>query len=402
MEDEELIESALKSKFYQNKLRGFSLENWEDIPITTKQDLRECKAEDLMGVDFNEISTYHETSGTTGTPTPSWYSFNDSDQEAQVVINSDLKLCSKDLLLNRFPFALAVPSFILFWACQKVKAGHIAVSKASSITPHARVIEIIERTNPTIIAMLPSEAEIIGEAAYQKGIDLPTKNLRALLLAGDLISDARKKHLETLWGVPVFCLFGSTETGGLFMTCKNGHYHINHPKVKIEAVDSNYNSLGNNKKGYCVLSSAREGMPLLKYFNHDIVEINDNIKCNCGDNSPILIHYGRDDSLIHIKDKHFTFEDVQSLIYSMPLVPFLWRIHIYENCIVFEYQASKKRSNLSFTENDISKYLSDRLTVAVVAKQVELIPKDSLINKPGYSKFSYMIKHKNNLEGDLI
>ncbi|MBC2581753.1 phenylacetate--CoA ligase family protein [Clostridium sp. DJ247] len=400
MKDEELIKSALKSKFYQNKLRGLNLEMWDDIPITSKQELRECNAYDLMGIDFNEIATYHETSGTTGTPTPSWYSFKDSDQEAEVVINSDLKLCSQDLLLNRFPFALAVPSFILFWACQKVKAGHIAVSKATSIVPHARVVEIITRAHPTIIAMLPSEAEIIAEAAYRKGINLPTPNLRALLLAGELISDARKKYLEKLWGVPVFCLFGSTETGGLFMTCKNGHYHINHPKVKIETVDSYYRPLGANQKGYCVLSSAREGMPLLKYFNHDIIEIRDNFNCDCGDNSPILIHYGREDDLIRIKDKQFTFEDVQTSIYSMPTVPFLWRINVYEDCLLFEYQLSKKSSDLNFTEKDISEYLSGKLGVTVVAKYTELIAEESLINKPAYAKFSYMVKHENSLRGE--
>lgn len=393
MKNEEFIKSALKSKFYQNKLRGVNLVNWDDIPVTSKQELRDCNAYDLMGIDFDKIATYHETSGTTGTPTPSWYSYKDSDQEAEVIINSDLNLSSQDLLLNRFPFALAVPSFILFWACQKVNAGHIAVSKASSLTPHARVVEIIERAHPSIIAILPSEVEILAEAAYRKGITLPTPNLRALLIAGELISDARKKYLEKLWGVPIFCLFGSTETGGLFMTCKNGHYHINHPKVKIETLDDNYNTLGSNKKGYCVLSSAREGMPLLKYFNHDIIEIKDNFNCDCGDNSPVLIHYGRDDDLIKINNKQFTFADVQNLIYSMPTVPFLWQIHIYKDNLVFEYQLSQKHSTLNFTQEDISNYLSDKLEVPVISKPVEIITNENLINKPSYSKFSYMIKH---------
>lgn len=393
MENEQFIKLSLNSKFYKNKLHGLNITNWSDIPITSKQELRECDAYDLMGVDFNKIATYHETSGTTGVPTPSWYSFTDSDQEAEVVINSDLNLSSQDLLLNRFPFALAVPSFILFWACQKINAGHIAVSKASSITPYPRAIEIIERTHPSIIAILPSEAEILAEAAYQKGLTLPTPNLRALLVAGDLVSDARKKHLEKLWGVPVFGLFGSTETGGLFMTCKNGHYHINHPKVKIEVVNSNYKPLNFNKKGYCVLSAAREGMPLLRYFNHDVIEIKDNLNCDCGNNTPILIHYGRDDDLINIDGTEFTFADVQNLVYSMPTIPFLWRIHTYKDNLVFEYQLSKKHENVNFTEEDFSKYLSDKLQIPVVSKCVQLITNESLTTKPSYSKFSYMVKH---------
>lgn len=393
MNNKELIDQALKSKFYQKKLEGVNLTSWNDIPITTKDELRECNAYDLIGSDFSNIATYNETSGTTGTPTPSWYSYKDADQEAEVVINSDLKLCSQDLLLNRFPFALAIPSFILFWACQKASAGHLAVSKASSLTPHARVVEIIERAHPTIISILPSEAEILAESAYRKGLSLPTPNLRALLLAGELISDARKRYLEKLWGVPVFCLFGSTETGGLFMTCKNGHYHINHPKVKIETVNDNYKPLNLNEKGYCMVSSAREGMPLLKYFNHDIIEIKENFNCNCGNSSPILIHYGRDDDLININGTEFTFQYIQDLVYSMPIVPFLWRIHIYNDNLVFEYQLSQKHSSSNFNEKEINEYLSKKLNTTITSKAVQLVSDDSLVNKPSYAKYSYIIKH---------
>lgn len=400
MTDEELIKCALKSNFYKKKLLGVNLENWNDIPMTSKQELRQCNPYDLIGIDFNEIATYHETSGTTGKPTPSWYSYNDTDKEADVVMNSDLNLCSEDLLLNRFPFSLAVPPFILYWACQRVKAGHIAVSKSTPITPIIRVVEIIENTHPTIIAMPPAEAEIVAEAAYQKGITLPTPKLRALLLAGDLVSEAKRKHIEKLWGVQVYGLFGSTETGGLLMTCKNGHYHIKHPNIKIEVVDSNCKPLGTNKKGYCLISTGREGMPLLKYFNHDIIEIRDNFKCACGDSSPILIHYGRDDNEIKINKRHFTFEEVQASVYSMSVIPFLWKIHIYNDCLEFDYQLSKKNSETDITEKAISEYLSAKLEVPVIAKCTELITTESLLNKPAHSKFNYMIKHENTIRGE--
>lgn len=226
MNNRTFIEAALKSSFYQKKLKEMNLNDWNSIPFTLKDDLRNIDAFDLLGAPIEEIATYHETSGTTGTPTPSWYSYNDVQQEAKVVLNSAIHLQKDDIILNRFPFAMAISSFIVYWACQKVEATHIGADKASYVTPHKRIVEIISRTNPTILAMLPSEVEKIYQSAVQMGITFPNKGLRALLLAGELVSPMRKKYLEKLWGVPVYLLFGSTETGGLSMTCEHGHLHL--------------------------------------------------------------------------------------------------------------------------------------------------------------------------------
>lgn len=396
LSDKEFVSAALKSKFYLKKLNGVRLGNWQGLPLTRKNELRQCDAYDVLGTSFENVATYHETSGTIGTPTPSWYSYSDTDQEAQVIIDSALGLNSKDLLMNRFPFALAVPSFILFWACQKVGAGHIALSKASMVTPHARVVEILKRTKPTIAAMLPSEAEIIAESARQQGVSLPTPNLRVLLLAGDLIGEERKKHLEKLWGVPVHCFFGSTETGGLFVTCKNGHYHLNHPKVKVEVVDKQFKPVPQGTKGYCVISSAREGMPLLRYFNEDIIEIRDGSNCGCGCTAPILIHYGREADHIVIGQKDLTFEDIQNAVYAQPVVPFLWRTHIYPDGLRFEYQLGQESSDAK-TLKFLAKSLSERLAIPVEVQYQELMSRQTLVTKPKYSKFSYMIKHQDCL-----
>ncbi|WP_018664956.1 phenylacetate--CoA ligase family protein [Heyndrickxia acidiproducens] len=385
LKDQKFLDAALKSPFYQRFLKDKKITDWNSIPFTTKVHLRNADAFDLMGVPAGEIATYHETSGTTGTPTPSWYSYKDAEKEAEVVVNSSIQLNRDDLILNHFPFAMAIPSFIVYWACQKTHAGHIGADKASSVTPEKRIVEIMDRTHPTILAMLPSEAEKIHQTAKQLGYSFPQKSLRALLLAGELVSPARKKYIEKMWGVPVYLLFGSTETGGLFMSCEHGHYHLSNPNVKVEAVNQMGQPVENGNKGNCVLSTMREGMPLLRYFNNDLIEIKDGSCCQCHNQDPIMIHYGRNDDVVHYGNEIKSFYDFQEAIYSLSSVPFMWKAKIEQEKITLRLQYVQ-----AIKSESIKAELISRLGIPVSVEFHDIIPLAKLVEVPAYSKYAYI------------
>lgn len=399
MNDQLFIEAAMRSKLYQKKLKNIELDDWNRIPFTTKDDLRKADTFDVLGVPLHQVATYHETSGTTGTPTPSWYSHKDHELGAQVVLQSSLKLNEQDVVLNRFPFALAIPSFIVYDACQKAGAGHIGVDKASMVTPDRRVIEIINRTNPTILTMLPSEAEKLYHVGLLMGVRFPTKGLRALLLAGELVSPARKKYIENLWGVPVHLLFGSTETGGLFMTCEHGHYHLDNPNVKIEAVDEKGRLVEKGTKGNCVISSSREGMPLLRYYNQDIIQLMDGSHCQCKKTEPIMIHYGRKEDVIEYQNKSVNFYELQEAVYTLHEVPFMWKIKTSINRVQFLCQFIEPVGTAILAA--IQRELSEKLGFDIEIQQTDIIPIDKLMDKPAYGKYAY-IEHEPIHEPELI
>lgn len=139
----------------------------------------------------------------------------------------------------------------MYWEANKVHAGHIGVNQWSKATPLKRIVEIINRTSPTILALGPTEAVKLYQTAKQMEQSFPLQGLRALILGGELVSPARKRYIEELWGVPVYLLFGSTETGGLFVTCQNGHYHLNHLQEKVEVVDYKGKPVHSNTIGNC-------------------------------------------------------------------------------------------------------------------------------------------------------
>ncbi|WCK57329.1 AMP-binding protein (plasmid) [Aneurinibacillus sp. Ricciae_BoGa-3] len=392
MDNNDFVKQALGSKFYQEKLAHINTNDWNQIPFTTKEDLRNADVIDLMGADFNHISTYHETSGTTGTPTASWFSRNDIERQIQLLTESELHLTNQDMVLNRLPFAIALPAFLLYWACQRMESGHVAVEKGSSITPYPRVSEVIKRIEPTIFAMSPSEAKMLYKSVTKLGVNVPLPKLRALLVCGELLTPARRNFLQNLWDAPVTSLLGSTETGILYTTCKEGHFHLNRPDIKIEVVDEAGNLLGKNQKGYCVVSTMREGMPLLRYANNDIVEIKEAFTCRCGSEHPILIHYGRSEDRISYHHKTFDMYTLQEAVYSLSEVPMLWKFHSYcGKRIAFEYQPYDGRDYSKQMEQE----LNNLLGIPIMASLAEFISDETLTVKPNNTlKFKLIDKHK--------
>ncbi|GAA0498922.1 hypothetical protein GCM10008986_27550 [Salinibacillus aidingensis] len=392
MQHKNFYTNALKSSFYQTKFANENPMSWDNLPVTTKEELREVEPLDLLGTDFSQVATYHETSGTTGTPTPSWYSHNDVEKEAETIIRSELNLNEQDLVLTRLPFALAIPGFIMYWACQKTGAGHLAADKLLQITPDIRVIELMKRTEPTILCCLPSEAEKLYEVSRQAGAENPSPKLRALVLAGELISPARKAHFERLWGVPVYGLFGSTETGGLYTTCENGNYHMDREDVIIEIVNEHHEPLGEDKKGYCLISTKREGMPLVKYSNQDIVERKQSSSCGCGNSHPVLMHYGRRSDEIHYQGQTISLYELQEMVYTLTYVPVRWQVNVYKDRYEFVYQIVGDKREA--TRATIEEELQAKSDIPFQARTEELIDEKTLLDKPAWSKHSFINKYE--------
>src|SRR5262249_14670670 len=77
LQDEQLATTlawAARSPFYRD--RGpvpADRAGFDALPLTTKQDLREQYPFGMLAVDRARLATYHESSGTAGPPTPSYY-----------------------------------------------------------------------------------------------------------------------------------------------------------------------------------------------------------------------------------------------------------------------------------------------------------------------------------------
>jgi phenylacetate-CoA ligase len=102
----------------------------------------------------------------------------------------------------------------------------------------------------------------------QHGIKFPS--LKFILCSYEFVSVVHKKILSRVFGVPVFNLYGSTETGHLLMENERGEMKPSYDTAFLEIVNADARGMGE----LVVTTLTNDYMPLLRYRIGDLVEKN--------------------------------------------------------------------------------------------------------------------------------
>jgi phenylacetate-CoA ligase len=100
----------------------------------------------------------------------------------------------------------------------------------------------------------------------QHGIKFPS--LKFILCSYEFVSVVHKKILARVFGVPVFNLYGSTETGHLLMENERGEMKPSYDTAFLEIVDADARGTGE----LVVTTLTNDYMPLLRYRIGDLAE----------------------------------------------------------------------------------------------------------------------------------
>ncbi|RLL40611.1 phenylacetate--CoA ligase family protein [Oceanobacillus piezotolerans] len=397
---QELVARIQKSPLYKKKLsdcpkEDIGLSHIKTLPLTTKQDLREAGLFGPLAVDRKEIAQYFESTGTTGEPASSWFTQEDLVTGGRQLKECGVHLTAEDLVLIRFPYALALPAFLMQQAAWQTGAGVVPASGRTVVTPYSRVISLIKRLDVTVLAGLPREMELLAEVARLSGMD-PSKDfpaLRAICVAGELLGDKRKQHIEKLWGASVFNMYGLTETANIATMCEHGNMHIVEEDFIVEVLnEEGTKDVPYGEKGYAVITTlSHQGSPLLRYFNEDIISIEPD-KCPCNRSGTQLTHYGRSRERIHFGDIILDASDIQEAIYALSPVPDAWKVIEQEeglHVLLDSHEAEK------WSEEDVQSFLSKQLQVPITVEITIMLDRVSLMDNTPSTKPVY-IKTRNN------
>jgi phenylacetate-CoA ligase len=313
-----VLAAARRSPFYRDRIGDRP--KWTDVPLTTKQDLRDAYPFGMLAVPPERLATYHESSGTSGVPTASYYTEADWADLVERYGRKWVGIGPSDVFLVRTPYALMITGHLAQAAARHHGATVVPGDNRSAAMPYRRVVRVLHDLGVTLTWSLPTETLLWAAAARAAGWrpdrDFPA--LRALYVAGEPLGAARRARIAEIWGVPVVEEYGSTETGTLAGDCPHGRLHLWTDRVLCEVHDPGTGTVSATGRGELVVTPLyREAMPLLRYNTGDLVEVSDG-GCPCGSALPTVRVLGRSGVGYRVGRATVTQADLEELVFTLP------------------------------------------------------------------------------------
>jgi len=351
----EVLRQAAQSPFYRPRLPG-SRASWSaaeadavlrDLPLTTKQELRDNYPYGLLAVPKERLATYHESSGTAGRPTASYYTAQDWIDLSERYARKWVPITATDTFLVRTPYALMITGHLAHAAARSHGATVVPGDNRSLAMPYSRVVRVLHDLGVTLTWSMPTETLLWAAAAraqgHEPGRDFP--HLRALFVGGEPLSPARRRRISELWGVPVVEEYGSTETGSLAGECEHGRMHLWADRARFEVYDPDTGRITDEGNGQLVVTPLyREAMPLLRYNLEDAVEVTYD-DCPCGWTLPSVRVLGRSGFGYPVAGRSVSQAVLEELIYSLPVDDgvLFWRARARADALEIQIEVPPER-----------------------------------------------------------
>ncbi|MEV0776489.1 phenylacetate--CoA ligase family protein [Streptomyces sp. NPDC050433] len=386
---------AARSPFYRERLNPAALPttaaDLATLPLTTKGDLRDNYPYGMLAVPKERLATYHESSGTAGQPTASYYTQEDWTDLAERFARKWIGISAADTFLVRTPYALLLTGHLAHAAGRLHGATVVPGDNRSLAMPYARVARVLHDLGVTLTWSVPTECLIWAAAAtaagHRPGADFPA--LRALFVGGEPLTSARRGRISRLWQVPVIEEYGSTETGSLAGECQYGRMHLWADRALFEVYDPSTGTVAAEGRGQLVVTPLfREAMPLLRYNLEDNVSVSYD-DCDCGWNLPTVQVFGRSAFGHEVGAAVITQHRLEELVFSLPdsYEVVFWRAKAEPTVLRIEFEVPEEHRKDAQAELTSSVRAVFGVECDVVGLPPgSLIPRDALTAMPDVVK----------------
>ncbi|ANH93869.1 MULTISPECIES: phenylacetate--CoA ligase family protein [unclassified Streptomyces] len=343
-----VLAQALRSPFYAARYRGTTpprtADDFAGVEVTAKQDLRDQYPFGMLAVGREHLATYHESSGTAGEPTASYYTEEDWTDLAERFARKWTGIHPSDTFLVRTPYGLVITGH-LAQAAGRLRGATVVPGDARSLaTPLSRMVRVLKTLDVTLTWCNPTEITMLAAAAKAAGLrpDQDFPHLRAMFTAAEPLTEVRRRRLSEIWGgIPVVEEYGSTETGTIAGQCPEGRMHLWADRAIFEVYDPRTGTLSEAGRGQMVVTPLyRDAMPLLRYNLADDVEVSTD-PCGCGWLLPTVTVLGRAGTGHRIGPATVTQQRLEELVFSLPAAyeVMFWRAKAHPDVLELEFEA---------------------------------------------------------------
>jgi len=316
------ITHAKNGEFYKNHFSNINIEDinsqddFEKLPFTDKEDLRNAYPLGLQAVPDEKIVRIHSSSGTTGTPVIIPYTIKDVQDWAEM-----FKRCYETAEITNLDRIHITPGYGLWTAGIGFQLGaELLGSMTIPMGPGNtdKQIKMMMDLKSTVLCATSSYALLLAEEIAKRGVG-DKIFLKKGVIGSERWGDKMRKRIAGELGVELYDIYGLTEIygPGIGMSCKyECGMHIWTDYLYFEIIDPKTGKiLPEGEIGELVITTlCKEGAPLIRYRTHDLTRFIPG-KCECGLDYPrIDTLIGRSDDMVKVRGSIIYPSSVDNLL----------------------------------------------------------------------------------------
>ena len=322
--------------YYGKKYRDLGIDgissqaDFEQLPFSSKEDLRNAYPLGIMAAPEEEIVRIHSSSGTTGTPVIIPYTAKDVDDWAIMFARcyETAGITKKDRIQITPGYGLWTAGIGFQNGCEKL--GAMAVPMGPGNTE--KQIQMMIDLKTTVLTATSSYALLLAEEIQKRGLK-DQICLKKGVIGSERWSSKMRKRIREGLGIELYDIYGLTEIygPGIGISCSHDcgmHYWDDY--IYIEIIDPVTGEvLPDGELGEIVITTlVKEGAPLIRYRTHDLSRIIPG-ECPCGSRFPRLdTIMGRTDDMMKIKGVNVFPAQIEEILKGFSEVSSEYQIRI--------------------------------------------------------------------------
>ncbi len=311
------------TRFYASLYQGYDTNRFDELPLLEKSALAHISPYDLLSDEYaGKVRYYGETTGSTGSPTPTFLTGLEFKLAAVMARMTPWHARLKATLArNRacvnglaFGFTIAGPSFGDLLASM---GGMVAnVGSRSTLATPPRTARAITRLRPSVVVGAPvdflSWMRIIRDdypGQYEQVLD----GIEVFISSAELCAPARQRQLEAAFGLHHINVFACVE-GFFSLPCPCGEMHVL-DIYQTELLSPGLEPLGDTGTGrLCFTNLIKRSTPMVRYLIDDWVTIHSSA-CPHGFTRSIL-PFGRYELCCVVGGRRINVGELEEIIFS--------------------------------------------------------------------------------------
>lgn len=325
--------SFYRKWFKQNNINPKDIKDHEDLrelPIISGKVMREQQPPETEDfefkcMDWDDIYTIHETSGTSGMPKSFFLTWEDWNRYAEKYARSFVSqnFGVGDRVVICASYGMNVGANTMTLAAQKIGMAIIPEGKCSF------PVRIMTSYQPTGIVASVFKLLKLARRMEKEGINPQESSIKRLIAGGESFADESRAYVEEVWDVPVYNTYGSTE-GTMCGEChEKVGLHVPEDMVHLDLYDPALeNFVDEGECGRIVLTSllppgGKTGTLLLNYDTEDTSVVVSSDKCPCGRTHMRILNPEREAETSWVMGAPFNRVDVERGVFQRENMDYL-------------------------------------------------------------------------------